>query len=181
MALRNAILLMEALKSQQNVHREVFLVRDGQRSIEHCYRYLCKSKFDRFKNRIIKPPKDRMEFHNGLKFIQHYPCSILKGRLYLGDANHATQWYVLKNMRISHIANITDTVSNGFDNDYYGISYLQIEVTDLDNVRLIDFFPQFYWYLEDAYNSNLRLDYDVPDETVSFKVHNFDFVNKKET
>lgn len=180
MALRNAVLLIEALKRQQNCYREVYLIRDGQRAIEHCYSYLCKSKFDRFKLRTIKPPKEGLEFHSGHMFTQYYPCSILKGRLYLGDANHAQQWYALKNMRITHIANITDTVSNCFDNDYYGISYLQIEVNDESSERIIDYFPQFYWFLEDAYNTNLRLDYDLPDHVCSMQVHNFDFKNKKE-
>lgn len=84
-------------------------------------------------------------------------------------------------MRITHIANITDVVSNNFDNDYDGISYLQIEVADSKSQNLIDFFPLFYWYLEDAYNSNLRLDYEVPDDTVASLQHNFDFAQKKET
>jgi len=36
-------------------------------------------------------------------------------------------------------------------------------VTDREHEEIIDYFPDFYWFLEDAYNSNLRLDYDVPD------------------
>lgn len=35
--------------------------------------------------------------------------------------------------------------------------------------------------MEDAYSSNLRLDYDVPDETVALKVHSYDFKLKHET
>ena len=124
--LRNAVLLVDALKAQQNVFREVYLVRDGHRNLEHCFSYLCKSKLERFKTRNLKPPKNRPALHTGLKFIQYYPCSILQGRLFLGDANHASQTYVIRNMRISHIANITDVVSNNFDNDIDGISYIQI-------------------------------------------------------
>lgn len=70
-------------------------------------------------------------------------------------------------MRISHIVNVTDSVLCGFDSDKYGVSYLQIEVTDTKDTCMINYFPQFYWFLEDAYNSNLRLDYDVPDETIA--------------
>ena len=119
--------------------------------------------------------------HNGIKFVQHYPCSILKGRLYLGDANHASQHYVVKNMRISHIVNVTDCCENAFDNDDENINYCTIKVTDTTDEYLINYFPQFYCFLEDAYNSNLRLDYDVPDETVALKVHAYDFKQKHET
>jgi hypothetical protein len=80
--------------------------------------------FKRFVTRVFKPPKERLELHNGLKFVQQYPCSILKGRLYLGDANHAQQKYVIKNMRISHIVNVTDCIENVFDNDDENINYL---------------------------------------------------------
>jgi len=52
-----------------------------------------------------------------MTFVQYYPCSILKGRLYLGDANHATSRYVVKNMHITHIANITDVVPRTFEED----------------------------------------------------------------
>jgi len=179
MSLRNAILLIDTLK-QNNCYRNVFLLRDSQRSIEHCYRYLCSSHFNRFKDRFLMPPI-KHEFHNSLKFMQYYPCSILKGRLYLGDANHATNWYVLNNMRITHVANITDCVQNPFDNDKSGISYCQIEVEDTVGEDLSDYFPQFYWFLEDAFSSNLRLDYDVPDTVEGLKKYNYDFKEKKVT
>jgi dethiobiotin synthetase len=73
--------------------------------------------------------------------MQYYPCSILKGRLYLGDANHATSWYVIKNMRITHIGNITNCVKNEFDTEEYDINYCQIEVEDTAAEDLTDYFP----------------------------------------
>lgn len=83
-------------------------------------------------------------------------------------------------MRISHIVNVTDCVVNGFDSDKYGVSYLQIEVPDSKDIIMIDYFPQFYWFLEDAYNSNLRLEYDVPDETIALRQHTYNFKSKTE-
>lgn len=85
--------------------------------------------------------------------------------MYLGDANHATNWYVIRNMRITHIANITNCVNNEFDTNEHGVSYLHIEVEDKPGECMIEYFPQFYWFLEDAYNSNIRLEYDMPDRT----------------
>jgi len=52
-------------------------------------------------------------------------------------------------------------------------------VEDTANEDLTDYFPQFYWFLEDAFNSNLRLDYDVPDTVEGVKKHAFDFKEKK--
>lgn len=149
-SLRNAFLLIDALR-RMSCHRNVYLLNDSQRAFEHCYRYLCSSHLNRWKDRFLMPPS-KFLFHNSLKFMQYYPCSILRGRLYLGDANHATSWYVLKNLRITHIANITNCVQNEFDNDEFGINYLQIEVDDKPGEDLIDYFPEFYWYLEDAYS-----------------------------
>lgn len=84
-------------------------------------------------------------------------------------------------MRISHIANITDCVANEFDHDEYDVSYCQIEVEDRPGEDLIDYFPQFYWFLEDAFNSNLRLDYELPDKHSLLLQHNFNFKEKKAT
>jgi len=65
-SLRNAVLLIDALK-RDSIHRNVYLVRDSERSIEHCYRYMCSSYFNRFKNRIEMPPL-KLQFHTSLKF-----------------------------------------------------------------------------------------------------------------
>lgn len=50
-----------------------------------------------------------------MKFKQYYPNEIIKDWIFLGDANHATSKYVIKNLEISHIANITDCLKNTFE------------------------------------------------------------------
>ena len=120
-----------------------------------------------------------------MPFVQYYPCSILKGRLYLGDANHATNKYVVRNMRITHIANITDVVPRVFEDSDDDVSprlsqhvnYLQIVVCDRDNVSIIDYFPDFYWFLEDAYRTNLHDHWEeMPDDvTIGLKNYQVNF------
>ena len=34
------------------------------------------------------------------------------------------------------------------------INYLQVVVCDRDNVSLIDFFPDFYWFIERAFKGD---------------------------
>jgi hypothetical protein len=63
----------------------------------------------------------------GMKFYQYYPCQILKNKLYLGDANHACSKYVIKNLGITHIANITDCVPCTFQDE---VNYLHLECLD---------------------------------------------------
>ena len=47
--------------------------------------------------------------------MQYYPNEVLKDFLYLGDANHATSKYVVQNLGITHILNVTTTVENRFE------------------------------------------------------------------
>lgn len=70
--------------------------------------------------------------------------------MYLGDANHATSVHAMKNLKITHIANITDVIPNAFEGPKF--KYLQISINDLPGVQITDNFPQFYWFLEEAYN-----------------------------
>lgn len=66
-SLRNAIMLIAALKKER-VHREVYLVSEGQKSLEHCYRYLMSSHINKFKNRFLVPPEKHL-YHTSLNFV----------------------------------------------------------------------------------------------------------------
>jgi hypothetical protein len=112
--------------------------------------------------------------------VQHYPNNILRKRLYLGDANHATNEYVVRNLKITHIANITDCVPRMFEDvDYMNqkIEYLQIVVADRENESIIDHFPDFYCFLEEAFNSNFRS--EMPDRIKGMTHHHLEFEKKK--
>ena len=70
-------------------------------------------------------------------------------KLYLGDANHATSKYVVENLGITHIANITDSVPLTFKDTH--ISYLQVVIDDRPGVNITEYFPAFYCFLEKAF------------------------------
>ena len=177
-SLRNAMMLIAALK-KENVHREVYLVKSSFVQLEKNCRFLMSSHLNKFKNYTYMPPES-LEHHSGHTFVQYYPSEILPGKLYLGDANHATQEYVVRNMKITHIANITNCVPRAFEAENNAsvqdgrtssmvstdtnkkkrkplrINYLQVVVCDREDVSLIDYFPDFYWFLENAYSTNMH-------------------------
>ena len=86
-----------------------------------------------------------------------YPNEILEDLLYLGDANHATSPHAMKNLKITHIANITDVIPNAFEGPK--IKYLKVSISDLPDVQIIDNFPDFFWFLEEAYDFNQNSDF----------------------
>ena len=59
-------------------------------------------------------------------------------------------------MQLTHIVNITDCVPRYFEKAGT-INYLQIVICDRNEVNIIEYFPIFYWFLEDAFNQNLKL------------------------
>ena len=93
-SLCNALLLMNALKGER-IHREVYLINESMKYMQSKYQFLMSSNIEDFKH---VPLPSFLEHHTSLKFPQYYPCEILKGRLYLGDANHAMNKYVMQNM-----------------------------------------------------------------------------------
>ena len=46
-----------------------------------------------------------------------YPSEILEGRLFLGDYIHAQDKTILKNLRITHILNVSHNIPNYFEDD----------------------------------------------------------------
>ena len=53
-SLRNAILLVHALKKER-IHREVYLVHDCQRQLEHKYKFLMDSHINKFVGKYDMP------------------------------------------------------------------------------------------------------------------------------
>lgn len=112
-SLRNAVTLIAALK-KENVHREVYLLKSSFTHLERHYRFLMSSHINKFKTSMCMPPEN-LEHHSGHAFVQYYPNEIIPGKLFLGDANHATQEYVVRNLKLTHIANITNCVPRAFE------------------------------------------------------------------
>lgn len=116
MTLRNAIELIATLK-QERLHREVFLLRDSIQRFKSLYSFLTGS-YLKQQSKFMVPNVDAPEFkrgNTGQQYHQFYPNEILEDQLFLGDANHATSKYVIKNLKITHIVNVTDDVNNEFE------------------------------------------------------------------
>jgi hypothetical protein len=63
--------------------------------------------------------------HYFYSFIaNNYPSEILEGRLYLGDANHASDKTILQNLKITHILNVTNNIPCFFEDDRKILSFL---------------------------------------------------------
>ena len=99
------------------MHREVYLLGDPVKEFQRKYKFLMSSHL--YKQRFEKPSEEAQNiskiFNTCQTFIQYYPNEILEGLLYLGDANHATSAHVMKNMKITHIVNVTDVIPNAFE------------------------------------------------------------------
>jgi hypothetical protein len=90
-------------------------------------------------------------------------------------------------MRITHIANITDVVPRCFEDSdetsprlKHKVNYLQIVVCDRDHVEIIDYFPDFYWFLEEAFTTNLHEHWEEMEDdiTTGLKHHTINFEKK---
>eukprot|EP01084_Bolivina_argentea_P088670 160071_1 len=61
------------------------------------------------------------------QIFNRYPNHIINN-LYLGDRGDAKHQYVMRDLGITHIINITEDIKNVFEND--GIKYLNIKISD---------------------------------------------------
>ena len=64
-------------------------------------------------------------YNTSQSYRQLYPNEILENLLFLGDANHASSKFVISNLKITHVANITDTIENVFESTKK-VQYLRI-------------------------------------------------------
>ena len=145
--MKNSILLIAGLKTKR-IHRYVYILDDPIKDVEKKYKFLMSSHLKRFKKMFSVPLEEstgQKAFHSGQSFVQYYPNEILENQLYLGDANHATSKYVMRNMRIKRVVNVTDTIPNKFEQE--NIRYLAISVDDRENVDIINEFEEFYKFI----------------------------------
>lgn len=84
----------------------------------------------------------------------YYPNAILLNELYLGTGQQAVTRKIMKDLKITHIVNITKDIGCPFDNDEDKIKYIQIEVDDLENVSIDKYFNKVGEFMNDALNIN---------------------------
>ena len=73
-----------------------------------------------------------------------------------------------QNLKLTHIANITDCVPRAFGKE---INYLQVVIDDKKEVDILEYFPAFYLFMESAFSKvNTALKYTPVDDVSSCKI-----------
>eukprot|EP01084_Bolivina_argentea_P220663 373931_1 len=86
-----------------------------------------------------------------------YPTHILNNKLYLGGMNCANTKYILKNLKITHILNMTMQRNVFIDDDELNIKYLQCPLWDIPVEPIENYFEkgiQFIYNALDEKNEN---------------------------
>ena len=84
----------------------------------------------------------------------YYPNAILLNKLYLGTGQQAVTSKIMKNLKITHIVNVTKEIGCPFDNDKDKIKYIQIEVNDLENASIDKYFDKVGKFMNNALSVN---------------------------
>ncbi|CAF0982851.1 unnamed protein product [Rotaria sp. Silwood1] len=89
------------------------------------------------------------------KFLTIYPSVVLDNQLYLGTGHQATNWKVVRDLKITHIINISVEHQCVFTDK---IKYLHLELEDMEDVLLKDRFEETIRFMETAFqNSSSRI------------------------
>ncbi|CAF0856751.1 unnamed protein product [Adineta steineri] len=89
------------------------------------------------------------------KFLTIYPSVVLDDQLYLGTGHQATNWKVVRDLKITHIINISFEHQCVFPDK---ITYLHLQLEDMEDVLLKDRFGATIQFMETAFeNSSNRI------------------------
>ncbi|UJR29001.1 hypothetical protein I4U23_010219 [Adineta vaga] len=85
------------------------------------------------------------------KFLTIYPSVVLDNQLYLGTGNQATNWKVVRDLKITHIINISIEHPCIFNDK---LQYLHLELEDKEDVYLKDRFDHTVEFIQSALQSS---------------------------
>ncbi|CAF1162517.1 unnamed protein product [Rotaria sordida] len=84
------------------------------------------------------------------KFLTIYPSVVLDNQLYLGTGHQATNWKVVRDLKLTHIINISVEHQCVFADK---IKYLHIELEDKEDVLLKDRFDETIHFMNIAFQN----------------------------
>lgn len=84
------------------------------------------------------------------KFLTIYPSVVLDNQLYLGTGHQATNWKVVRDLKLTHIINISIEHQCIFSDK---IKYLHIELEDKEDVLLKDRFDETIRFMNMAFQN----------------------------
>ena len=85
----------------------------------------------------------------------------MQGKLYLGDQFDANDLTIMRNLKITHVVNVTSEIPNHFENEgnffaavsnpkNIGIKYIRIVVEDKNESKIHYYFPRVYGFIDSA-------------------------------
>ncbi len=134
--------------------KELRIFAGGFKQLLERYPFLCE-----FHNVHIYVQPYRVDIIPPDRKKKTYPSEIFPGKLYLGDQFDAQDPYVMRNLKITHVINVTSEVPNFFEKegttgiitgDVGYIMYMRIDVEDKKESRIHFYFPRVFGFLEAA-------------------------------
>ncbi|CAI2369367.1 unnamed protein product [Moneuplotes crassus] len=126
-ALKNAIMMQSILVKDR--HRDCYLLKSGMNVFQDKYPFLCA-----FEGRKAHTVAD----------CGRYPSEIFEAFLYLSNCKVAKDADLLQTLGITHILNVSDNVPNYFEENYLGLKYSNIEIDDVEDAPIEDYFEKAY-------------------------------------
>lgn len=91
---------------------------------------------------------DDSDCEHRIETLHDLPHDILDGKLFLGTFNHARQFGVLKNLKISHVINAAQECHNVHEDK--GITYMKVWVRDETSDCLTGYFQKAYEFISEV-------------------------------
>ncbi|CAF3832273.1 unnamed protein product [Rotaria magnacalcarata] len=84
------------------------------------------------------------------KFLTIYPSVVIDNQLYLGTGHQATNWKVIRDLKLTHIINISVEHQCVFPDK---IKYLHLQLEDMEDVLLKDRFDETIRFMDSAFQN----------------------------
>ncbi|CAF3331984.1 unnamed protein product [Rotaria socialis] len=84
------------------------------------------------------------------KFLTIYPSVVIDNQLYLGTGHQATNWKVIRDLKLTHIINISVEHQCVFPDK---IKYLHLQLEDMEDVLLKDRFDETIHFMDSAFQN----------------------------
>lgn len=103
---------------------------------------------------VLRYEKDDIPLYNKFYNLVNKPCHVIDN-LYIGSAYNAADYYMLKDINIGLIVNVTSEISNYYPEDF---KYHKIEIEDINEHSLINSFEETFNIINDYLESNESTD-----------------------
>eukprot|EP01084_Bolivina_argentea_P157944 275194_1 len=103
-------------------------------------------------NKLTQPHVKLTTNNKQCKKNDDYPSEIIPDQLYLGNIRHALNLEILRDIKITHVINCTQSIDCKFGPQ--GIKYIRVPVNDKVSVSILPFFVQAIRWIEKVREEN---------------------------